>query len=297
MSQPRIGFIGLGIMGRPMGKNLIAAGFPLTVWNRSRSGIETVVGYGAAEAGSPRAVAERSDIIITMVTDSPDVRQVILGEQGVIHGVKRDAVVIDMSTISPAVTREIAAALKMKGVHMLDAPVSGGEKGAIEGTLSIMVGGEEPVFERCRPVLEAMGKVIVYIGPSGSGQIVKLCNQVAGAIHLQAMCETLILATRAGVDPARMLQAVSAGAAGSWMLSNLAPRILRGDLNPGFMVKLQQKDLRLIMETSDELHLPLPATALVSQLFRSVEADGNGDLGTQALITTMEKLAGIRVTG
>jgi 3-hydroxyisobutyrate dehydrogenase len=140
-----------------------------------------------------------------------------------------------------------------------------------------------------------MGKAIVYIGPSGSGQIVKLCNQVAGAIHLQAMCEALILAARAGVDPARMLEAVSAGAAGSWMLSNLAPRILNGDLNPGFMVKLQQKDLRLIMEASDELHLPLPATALVSQLFRSVEADGNGDLGTQALITTMEKLAGIKV--
>jgi 3-hydroxyisobutyrate dehydrogenase len=297
MSQPRVGFIGLGIMGRPMCKNLIGAGFPLTVWNRSRPGIDTVVGYGAAAAGSPREVAERSDVIITIVTDSPDVRQVVLGEEGVIHGVKRDAVVIDMSTISPSVTREIAAALKAKGAHLLDAPVSGGERGAKEGTLSIMVGGEEPVFERCRPIFAAMGKVIVYIGPSGSGQIVKLCNQVAGAIHLQAMCETLILAARAGVDPARMLEAVSAGAAGSWMLSNLAPRILNGDLNPGFMVKLQQKDLRLIMETSDELHLPLPATALVSQLFRSVEADGNGDLGTQALITTMEKLAGIRVTG
>jgi len=292
-----VGFIGLGIMGRPMCKNLIQAGFPLTVWNRSRPGIDTVTGYGAAAAAAPREVAERSDIIITMVTDSPDVRQVILGEQGVIHGVKRDAAVIDMSTISPAVTREIAAALKMKGVHMLDAPVSGGEKGAIDGTLSIMVGGEEPIFQRCLPAFQAMGKTIVYVGPTGSGQIVKLCNQVAGAVHLQAMCETLALAVRAGVDPHRMLEAVSAGAAGSWMLSNLAPRILKGDLNPGFMVKLQQKDLRLIMETSDELHLPLPATALVSQLFRSVEADDGGDLGTQALITVMEKLAGIRVTG
>lgn len=297
MSQPRIGFIGLGIMGRPMCKNLIGAGFPLTVWNRSQPGIDTVVGDGAAAAGSPREVAERSDVIITMVTDSPDVRQVILGEQGIIHGVKRAAVVIDMSTISPSVTREIASALKMKGVSLLDAPVSGGERGAKEGTLSIMIGGEEAVFERCRPIFAAMGKVIVYVGPTGAGQIVKLCNQVAGAIHLQAMCEALILAARAGVDPARMLEAISAGAAGSWMLSNLAPRLLQGDLNPGFMVKLQQKDLRLIMEASDELHLPLPATALVSQLFRAVEADGNGDLGTQALITTMEKLAGIRVTG
>jgi 3-hydroxyisobutyrate dehydrogenase len=297
MSQPNVGFIGLGIMGRPMCKNLMEAGFSLTVWNRSQPGIDTVTGYGAAAAGSPREVAERSDIIVTIVTDSPDVRQVILGEQGLIHGVKRDAVVIDMSTISPAVTREIAAALKMKAVHMLDAPVSGGERGAIDGTLSIMVGGEEPTFQRCLPVFQAMGKTIVYIGPTGSGQIVKLCNQIAGAVHLQAMCETLALAARAGVDPQRMLEAVTAGAAGSWMLSNLAPRILRGDLNPGFMVKLQQKDLRLIMETSDELHLPLPATALVNQLFRSVEADGSGDLGTQALITVMEKLANIRVTG
>jgi 3-hydroxyisobutyrate dehydrogenase len=298
MSQPRIGFIGLGIMGRPMCKNLIQAGYPMTVWNRSRDGIEAAVGCGAAEAGSAREVAERSDVVITMVSDSPDVRQVALGEDGLIHGAKPDSVVIDMSTISPSVTREIAAALQAKGVHMLDAPVSGGEKGAIEGTLSIMVGGDEPVFERCRPLFEAMGKVIVYIGTSGSGQVVKQCNQVAAVIHLQAMCEALILAARAGVDPARMLQAVSAGAAGSWMLSNLAPRILQGDLNPGFMVKLQQKDLRLVMETAEELHLPLPATALVNQFFRSVEAEENGgNRGTQALITTMEKLAGVRVTG
>src|SRR5947209_3619682 len=176
MSQPSVGFIGLGIMGRPMCKNLIEAGFPLTVWNRSRPGMDIVTGYGAEAAASPREVAERAEVIITIVTDSPDVRQVILGEQGVIHGVKRDAVVIDMSTISPAVTKEIAASLKVKGVHMLDAPVSGGEKGAIDGTLSIMVGGEEPIFERCRPVFQAMGKTIVYIGPSGAGQIVKLCN-------------------------------------------------------------------------------------------------------------------------
>jgi 3-hydroxyisobutyrate dehydrogenase len=297
MSQPSVGFIGLGIMGRPMCKNLIQAGFPLTVWNRSQPGIDEVVGYGARAADSPRAVAEQSDVVITMVTDSPDVRQVILGEEGVIHGAKPGAVVIDMSTISPSVTREIAAALEAKGVHMMDAPVSGGDRGAIAGTLSIMVGGEEPVFERCRPIFEAMGKVIVYIGPSGSGQVVKLCNQVAGAIHLQAMCEALILACRAGVDPARMLEAVSAGAAGSWMLSNLAPRLLRGDLNPGFMVKLQEKDLRLVMETSEELSLALPATALVHQLFRAVQADGKGDLGTQALITVMEKLANTRITG
>jgi 2-hydroxy-3-oxopropionate reductase len=295
MSQPTVGFIGLGIMGRPMCQNLIQAGFPLVVYSRSRPGIDAVVAYGAKEAASSREVAEQSDVIVTMVTDSPDVRQVVLGEDGLIHGVKRDSVVIDMSTISPSATREIASALKVKGVHMLDAPVSGGEKGAIEGTLSIMVGGDQAIFNRCRPLFEAMGKVLVHVGPIGSGQIVKQCNQVAAVLHLQAMCEALALAVKAGVDPERMLQAVSAGAAGSWMLSNLAPRLLKGDLKPGFMVKLQQKDLRLVMETAEELKLPLPGTALVQQLFRSVQADGGDDLGTQALIQTMEKLASIRV--
>jgi 3-hydroxyisobutyrate dehydrogenase len=295
MSKPRVGFIGLGIMGRPQCNNLIKAGFPLTVWNRSQPGIDAVVGYGALAARSAADVAARSDVTITMVNDSPDVRHVILGPGGVAEGAKPGGVVIDMSTISPTVTREIAGELQGRGVRMLDAPVSGGEVGAIAGTLSIMVGGEEEVFEQCRPVLEAMGKNIVYIGPSGAGQTVKLCNQVACVLNLLAMGECLMLAARSGVDPARMLQAVTQGAAGSWMLTHLAPRVLKGDFNPGFMIRLQQKDLRLVLEAASELKLPLPGTALVNQLYRSVEAEGGGDLGTQAIVKALEALAHFRI--
>jgi 3-hydroxyisobutyrate dehydrogenase len=295
MEKPRVGFIGLGIMGRPMARNLMRAGFPLTVWNRSRPGIDELVSAGAAAGESPQDVASRSDVIITIVTDSPDVEQVVLGERGIIHGARPGATVIDMSTISPEVTREIAARLREREVHMLDAPVSGGDKGAREGTLSIMVGGEEAVFERCRPVFEAMGKNIVYVGENGAGQTAKLCNQIACAVNIQAMCETLMFAVRSGIDPHRMLQAVTAGAGGSWMMTHLAPRILNGDFAPGFMVKLQQKDLRLVLEAADRLKLPLPATVVVQQLFRAVEAAGGGDLGTQAIIQSLEKLADFQI--
>jgi len=296
LPNPRVGFIGLGIMGRPQCHNLIKAGFPLTVWNRSQPGIDAVVAYGALPGRSPADVAAKSDVTITMVTDSPDVREVTLGPNGIIEGARPGSVVIDMSTISPSVTREIAEALKARAIEMLDAPVSGGEVGAIAGTLSIMVGGEEEVFQRCLPILEAMGKNIVHIGPNGTGQTVKLCNQVAAVLNILGMCEALILAARSGVDPEKMLQAVTAGAAGSWMLSNLAPRILKEDFAPGFMIRLQQKDLRLALESASELGLPLPGTALMNQLFRAVEAEGGGDLGTQAVIKALEKLANFTVT-
>lgn len=296
MTRPRVGFIGLGIMGRPQCQNLIKAGYPLTVWNRSQPGIDTVVGYGALPGRSPADVAAKSDVTITMVTDSPDVRQVILGPEGVLEGARPGSTVIDMSTISPTVTKEIAAELQQRDIRMLDAPVSGGEIGAINGTLSIMVGGDEGVFNECRPVLEAMGKNIVYIGESGAGQTVKLCNQVAAVLNILGMSEALILAARSGVDPEKMLQAVTAGAAGSWMLSNLAPRVLKGDFAPGFMIRLQQKDLRLCLEAAAELDLPLPGTALMHQLFRAVEAEeGGGDLGTQAAVKALEKLANFRI--
>ncbi len=296
MALPQVGFVGLGIMGRPQCHNLIKAGYSLTVWNRSRPGIDAVVGYGAEAAGSPAEVAARTDVTITMVNDSPDVRQVVLGPNGIVEGARAGQTVIDMSTISPAVTRGIAAELGRRGMRMLDAPVSGGEVGAIAGTLSIMVGGDEAVFNECRPILEAMGKNIVYIGPNGAGQTVKLCNQVAAVLNILGMCEALILAARSGVDPQRMLQAVTAGAAGSWMLSNLAPRILKGDFAPGFMIRLQQKDLRLALETASELQLPLPGTALMNQLFRAVEAEeGGGDLGTQAAIKALERLGNFRI--
>ena len=293
----RIGFIGLGIMGKPMCRNLIKAGFPVTVYNRSRAAVEVVASYGAAPAKSSKEVAEKSDVVITIVTDSPDVEGVVLGRNGVIEGAKKGLTVIDMSTISPQVTRRIAADLASKGVDMLDAPVSGGEKGAIEGTLSIMVGGPKEVFEGCLPILKALGKNIVHIGDHGAGQMTKLCNQIVGSLTLLATCEGLLLASKAGLDLGKMIEAVGAGAAGSWMMSNLAPKITKRDLEPGFMVKLMQKDLRIALSAAAELNLPLPATGLVHQLYRSVEADGKGDKGIQALVTALEKLAGFEVRG
>ncbi len=296
MDQPRIGFIGLGIMGKPMCANLLKAGYQLTVWNRSQPGIDEVTGYGASAGDSPADVAAKSDIIVTIVTDSPDVEKVITGPDGVLEGVREGSVVIDMSTISPSVTREIAAKLADKGVEMLDAPVSGGDVGAKAGTLSIMVGGRAQVYERCLPVFQAMGKNIIHIGPNGAGQTTKLCNQIAVALNMLAGCEAIMLAAKSGIDPKKMLDAISAGAAGSWMLSNLAPRIVQGDFAPGFMVKLAQKDLRLVLEAANELHLPLPGTALMNQVWRSVEADGGGDLGTQAAIKALEKWANFQVS-
>ena len=295
MEKPRIGFIGLGIMGKPMCANLLKAGYSLTVWNRSQPGIDEVVGYGAAAGASPADVAAKSDIIVTIVTDSPDVQKVVLGPNGVLEGVKPGSVVIDMSTISPSVTRDVAAALGEKGVEMLDAPVSGGDVGAKAGTLSIMVGGKPEVFERCLPVFQAMGKNIIHIGPIGAGQTTKLCNQIAVALNMLAGCEAIMLAAKSGIDPKKMLDAISAGAAGSWMLSNLAPRIVNGDFAPGFMVKLAQKDLRLVLQTAEELELPLPGTSLMNQVWRAVQADGGGDLGTQAAIKALEKWANFSI--
>jgi len=291
----RIGFIGLGIMGRPMARNLLKAGYHLTVWNRSQPGIDELAREGASPAASPEDVAHQSDIVITMVTDSADVEQVALGPGGIIEGGRPGLVHVDMSTISPAVTRRIASSLAEKGIEMLDAPVSGGETGAQAGTLSIMVGGKEETLQRCRPVLEALGRTIVHCGPSGAGQTVKLCNQIVVALNNLAMCEALVFAAKAGVDTRRMLEAVGAGAASSWALLNLAPRILDRDFRPGFKVAHQQKDLRLALEAAEQQAVPLPGTSLVHQLFAAVEAEGLSAEGTQALVKALEKLAGAEV--
>jgi 3-hydroxyisobutyrate dehydrogenase len=287
----RIGFIGLGIMGRPMARNLMQARYTLTVWNRSRPGIDALVAEGATAAEGPRAVAEQSDVVITILGDSPDTERVALGEGGVIEGAHDGLVHIDMSTISPAVTRGIAERYATAGVELIDAPVSGGEQGAINGTLSIMAGGKREVFDRCRPLFEAMGKTIVYCGPSGAGQVVKLCNQVVVGVNNLAMAEALVLAKKAGVDPATMVEAVSAGAGSSWALLNLAPKVLQGDFAPGFKIWQQQKDLRLALELANQSSTPLTATALVHQLFAALEADGRREEGTQALVKALEKLA------
>ena len=292
-AETRIGFVGLGIMGAPMALNLMKAGFSLKVYNRSdRPGVREVVEAGGRRAASPREAAEGSDVIITIVTDTPDVEAVILGEDGVVHGARRGATVIDMSTISPRVTREISARLQESGVHMLDAPVSGGDVGARQGTLSIMVGGEQAVFDDCRPVFEAMGKNINLIGGSGAGQTTKACNQIAVACANLAMAEALMLAAASDMDVQKVLDAISGGAAGSWQMTNLGPRILKGDFEPGFMVRLQQKDLKLVLEAANDVKLALPGTSIAHQYFNIVERLGGADEGTQALIKAYEAQAG-----
>jgi 3-hydroxyisobutyrate dehydrogenase len=290
-----IGFIGLGIMGKPMALNLIKAGFEVTVYNRNSSKAEYLVSQGAEKTDSPREVAEKSTVVITMVSDTPDVESVILDKNGVIKGIRPGSVVIDMSTISPEATRRIAEHLKEKGAYMLDAPVSGGEQGAISGTLSIMVGGEAEIFERCLPILQAMGKNIIHVGSNGMGQIVKLVNQILVAGTLSAVAEALLFAQKSGVDLEKAIDAVKGGAASSWQLVNLAPRIIKRDFQPGFMIDLMQKDLNLVMRTADEMKVPLPVTSLVHQMYYSLQSAGEGRSGTQALVKALERLSGVQV--
>ena len=289
----RVGFIGLGLIGSPMCRNILKAGHEVTVWNRTPSRMDELVAAGAKRSDSPREAAERSEITITIVSDSPDVEEVIVGGGGVIEGAAPDSVVVDMSTISPSVTVSIAVRLMSNGVHMMDAPVSGGITGAEEGTLSIMVGGEKSVFDRIMPIYQAMGSRITYCGDSGMGQITKLSNQIIGLGNLAAMCEALVFAIKAGGDPEALLKAWGGGAADSWMVQNLGPSILGGDFAPGFMVKLALKDLRLVLETAAQLNVPLFTTALVSQIFRSAQRADLGDEGIQAYVKVLEGLAGV----
>ncbi|MCL6541652.1 MAG: NAD(P)-dependent oxidoreductase [Roseiflexus sp.] len=293
--RERIGFIGLGIMGRGMARNILKAGFPLRVWNRTASRMDELAAEGAGPASSPGDLAFHSDIIITCVSDTPDVEQVLLGEGGVIHGARPGSLVIDMSTISPRATQRIAAHLAERHIHMLDAPVSGGSEGAARGTLSIMVGGDVTQFERALPVFQAMGTTITHLGPIGAGQTTKLVNQILVVGHALAMSEALLFAQAGGVDLRKALEAVSGGAAGSWMLSNRGPQILARDWRPGFTIDLQQKDLRLVLQEADRLGVPLPGTALIHQLYRTLQARGLGHEGNHALIKALENLAGIEI--
>jgi 3-hydroxyisobutyrate dehydrogenase len=288
----RIGFIGLGIMGGAMSMNLLRVGFPLTVWNRTAEKMRPLLEAGAKPAKSPKEVAKGSDIVIDMVTDSKDVLEVLIGEEGVISGARPGTMVVDMSTISPIVTREIAKKLGEKGIRMLDAPVSGGDIGARNATLSIMVGGDAEAYEECLPVFQAMGKTITYIGGHGDGQICKAVNQILVGANVLGVAEALMFASKAGVDLDKVLAAVSGGAAGSWQLANNGPKMLKGDYAPGFKVKDYIKDLRIIMETAAETKTPLVETAVVQQMFRHLDAEGLRDKGTQAVIVAVEKLAG-----
>jgi 3-hydroxyisobutyrate dehydrogenase len=274
---------------------LLKAGFSLAVWNRTASRMDELAAAGARPASSPADLASQSDIIVICVSDTPDVQQVILGPDGVVEGVQPGVLVIDMSTISPHATRDIAARLAGKGASMLDAPVSGGSEGAAKGTLSIMVGGEAADVERAMPVFQAMGKTITHVGGHGDGQMVKLVNQILVVGNALAMSEALLFAQAGGLDLRKTLDAVAGGAAGSWMLSNRGPQILNRDWRPGFTVDLQQKDVRLVLAAADEMGIPLMGTALIFNLYRTLQAEGLGGEGNHALIKALERLSGIEV--
>lgn len=294
----QVGLVGLGIMGAPMVRNLLKGGFPVTVSTRTPGKAEKFAAENASlgtvkAVRTPAEVAAASDVIITMVTDSPDVVAVARGEEGVFAKARSGSILIDMSTISPQVTRELAEEAKGKGVAWLDAPVSGGEKGAIEGTLTIMVGGEAEALERARPVLNAMGKRITHFGPVGAGQSAKLCNQIMTAVNMLAVCEAMTFGAKAGLDLATLHQALTGGAANSWALEVLGKKMVDRDFKPAFMVKLQQKDLRLVLDAANGNHTPLPAASLAHQMFAIVEAEGRGDDGTQSLLRVFERMAGL----
>ena len=278
-----------------MARNLLAAGCELTVHNRSRAGVDELATAGASKASSPREVAERSDIIITMLPNSPDVEAVVEGADGVLEAVREGQLLIDMSTINPIVSRGLGEKLGERGANMLDAPVSGGEQGAIDGVLSIMVGGESSDFERALPLFEVMGRTITHMGALGSGGFTKLANQIIVAINLTAMGEALVFGAAAGVDPVRMIQALSGGLAGSKCLDQKKDKILAGDFKPGFKVDLHAKDLGLINDAAAAIGVPIPTTAVVQQFFAALRAKGRGEYDHSGVITFFEDLAGIEV--
>lgn len=287
-----VGFIGLGIMGKPMARNLLRAGYRLVVHNRSRAPVEELVALGATDGGSPAGVGQTADVVITMLPDTPDVEQVVFGPQGLVEGMRPGSVLIDMSTISPTATRTFAQRLAKRGIGMLDAPVSGGQRGAEEGTLAIMVGGEEPLFEACRPIFQVLGRHVVHIGPSGAGQLCKACNQIVVAVTLQAVGEALVLAEQSGIDPARVREALLGGFASSRVLEVHGQRMLSGEFTPGFRVALHHKDLYLALGAGRAAGVPLPATALVHELLGALVASGRGDLDHSALALLLRQLAG-----
>lgn len=293
----RVGFIGLGIMGRGMAHNLLKAGFDLAVWNRTASRMDDLVAAGARAAQNPADLAAQCDVIITCVSDTPDVQAVLAGQDppGVLQGLRPGALVIDMSTISPHATRALAAQVAERGAHMLDAPVSGGSEGAVKGTLSIMIGGQAEQVERARPVFQAMGKTITHVGGQGDGQMVKLVNQILVVGNALAMSEALLFAQAGGLDLRKTLEAVVPGAAGSWMLANRGPQILNRDWRPGFTIDLQQKDVRLVLDAADQLGVPMLLSSLIFNLYRSLQNDGLGAEGNHALVKALERLAGLEV--
>jgi len=291
----KIGFIGLGIMGKPMSKNLLKAGYKLVVLDLNRSAVDELVSLGAEKAATPKEVADICEYIITMLPDSPEVKEVVLGKNGLIEELKAGSVLIDMSSISPIVSRELSHKLEEKGVEMLDAPVSGGEPKAIEGTLSVMVGGKRDVFNKCYPILKSMAASVVHTGSIGAGNVTKLANQIIVALNIAAMSEALVLAGKAGVEPELVYQAIRGGLAGSTVLDAKAPLVMDRKFKPGFRIRLHIKDLKNALDTSHEIGVPLPLTSAVMEIMQALRVDDMGEDDHGSLIRYYEKLAKVEV--
>ena len=289
----KLGFIGVGIMGKPMAKNLIDAGYKVIVYDINKKALDETVAYGGERGTSPKNVAEKSDIIITMLPNSPDVKKAVLGDNGLIEGVREGQILIDMSSIAPLVSREVAQEMKKKGVEMLDAPVSGGQEKAQAGTLAIMVGGKKEIFEECKPILDVMGGSVTLVGDVGAGQTTKLANQVVVAINIAAVAEALIMGKKAGVDPENIFNAIRGGLAGSQCLEDKAPRMFEGRYDPGFRIRLHVKDLANVLETSRELHTAMPLTSQIMEMMQVLMAEGHDDVDHGGLALYYEKLNGL----
>ena len=291
----KIGFIGLGIMGKPMARNLLKAGHQLVVYDIAAAPIAEMAAAGAEKGASSKDVAARTEVIVTMLPDGPEVEQSVLGADGVLEGAKRGSLVIDMSSISPLVSQKVGAALAGKGVDFVDAPVSGGEPKAVDGTLAIMAGGKPEVFEKAKPILAAMGSSVTLTGPVGAGNVTKLANQIMVACNIAAMGEAMVLATKAGLDPEVVFNAVRGGLAGSAVLNAKAPMVTARNFKPGFRIKLHQKDLRNTLLAAEAMKVPLPITSLVQQMLVSLINDGKGDLDHSGIVQFVEKLAQVEI--
>jgi 3-hydroxyisobutyrate dehydrogenase len=286
-----IAFLGTGLMGAPMAAHLARAGYTVRVYNRTQSKTQRVVEAGATAFATPAEAAQHVDVVITNVTDGPDVEQLLFGESGALSTAPQSTLILDFSTISPLLTQEMAARAQERGFRFLDAPVTGGQIGAENATLSIMVGGSESDLEEARPILETVGKTITHCGPIGAGQSVKLCNQICGAMNLLGVCEALTLGQKMGIDPDVIVRVISAGAGNSWAMQNLAPKINSGDWAPGFMIDTQQKDMRLVAQAAEAAEVSLPGAALATQLWRSAQAHGWGEEGIQSMAKVLQQLA------
>jgi len=291
----KVGYIGLGLMGKSIARNILKAGFPVLVHNRSRAAVDELVGEGATSANSPKEVAERVDVIFTNLPDTPDVEKVVLGENGIIEGAHAGLIYIDHSTIKPAAARRIAEKLAEKSVFALDAPVSGGDIGARNATLTVMVGGEASALAKVMPVFQAMGKTITHVGDSGAGQVAKAANQIMVAAQMVAMGELLVFSKKAGVDPRKVVEAIKGGAAQCWTLDVKPPRLFAGNRTPGFKAHMQLKDLKIILETSNEYDIPVPGTTENTKLFQQMIDAGLGELDNSAVVSVIEQMAGIEI--